>query len=227
MHKLIQNIQINVSDQLYLKNPEHSELGRNIVSGSIALIESIGIEHFTFKKLAMQLQTTESSIYRYFENKHKLLVYLTLWYWFWVEYHIVFATSNLQNREEKLSKALDVIINPIGKDQYADHINLDLLHKIITSESIKVYLTKEVNREDKEGYFSGYKRLVNRLSELMLEINPHYRYAHSLATTVLEGTLLQKYFSDHIPAISDFTHHPESMNVFFKELVFSTLNSKA
>lgn len=227
MHTLIENIQINVSDRLYLKNPDHSELGRSIVGGSISLIADIGLEQFTFKKLATQLQTTESSIYRYFENKHKLLVYLTLWYWFWVEYHIVFATSNLRNPEEKLQKALDIVIHPNLNYEGIEHIDLRLLHQIVTSESIKVYLTKDVNREDKEGYFTGYKRLVNRLSELVLDINPQYPYAHSLVTTVLEGTLLQKYFTDHIPAVSDFTDRPEAMTDFFKQMVFSTLKYKA
>lgn len=227
MHTLLRNIQINVSERLYLKNPEHSELGKSIISGSIALMDEIGLEHFTFKKLAAQLQTTESSIYRYFENKHKLLIYLTLCYWFWVEYHVVFVTGSISNPEEKLRKALDVIVFPMKGGQFSDHINPDLLHKIVTSESLKVYLTKEVCREDKEGYFDGYKRLVNRLSDMILEVNPSYRFAHSLANTILEGTLLQKYFTDHIPEISDFSQKPGTMSDFFTELVFSTIKSKS
>ena len=48
----------------------------------------IGFESFTFKKLAAKIESTEASVYRYFENKHKLLIYLVSWYWNWVEYRL-------------------------------------------------------------------------------------------------------------------------------------------
>lgn len=40
------------------------------------MIYKTGYEAFTFKKLAEDIGTTEAGIYRYFENKYKLLVYL-------------------------------------------------------------------------------------------------------------------------------------------------------
>ena len=69
-------ISFTVNDKIYLRDPEGTELGREIVKNAIDLIYELGFEGFTFKKLAIQIKTTEASIYRYFENKHRLLLYI-------------------------------------------------------------------------------------------------------------------------------------------------------
>ncbi len=61
MLKLLQNV--------YLKNPESSDLGLKIISNSIEMVNELGFESFTFKKLGERIESPESSIYRYFENK--------------------------------------------------------------------------------------------------------------------------------------------------------------
>jgi len=50
--------------------------GEKIILHSIQLIHKNGFEAFTFKKLAIDSGTTEAGIYRYFENKHRLLIIL-------------------------------------------------------------------------------------------------------------------------------------------------------
>ena len=80
MQNILSNIIISVNDKLYVKNPETSELGKKIIEQSILLIDEIGFENFTFKKLGEKINSNESSIYRYFESKHKLLLYLSSWY---------------------------------------------------------------------------------------------------------------------------------------------------
>ena len=81
MQNILSNIIISVNDKLYVKNPETSELGKKIIEQSILLIDEIGFENFTFKKLGEKISSNESSIYRYFESKHKLMLYLSSWYW--------------------------------------------------------------------------------------------------------------------------------------------------
>ena len=88
-------IKISVNGGLYLKEPQNSTLGRKILKYSIILIDKSGFEAFTFKKLAEEIQSTEASIYRYFKNKHILLLYLFNWYWEWVNYLIIFNTKNI------------------------------------------------------------------------------------------------------------------------------------
>ena len=90
MDNLLKSMKMEVHDNLYLKEPFSSELGSSIVHEGAILIESLGMEHFTFKKLAVQIGVTEAAIYRYFENKHMLLLYLTAWYWAWLEVNFVY-----------------------------------------------------------------------------------------------------------------------------------------
>ena len=98
MKELLKTLQIKVNDKTYLKDPETSDLGKRIVEHSIILINEIGFEAFTFRKLGLKINSNESSIYRYFENKHKLLLYLTSWYWAWIENQIVFETYSMSNK---------------------------------------------------------------------------------------------------------------------------------
>ena len=88
-------LHISISSDLYTKDPDSSVLGQKIVSKSIEMINNLGFEDFTFKKLGLEIGSNESSVYRYFESKHALLVYLINWYWSWIEYKLVFATLNV------------------------------------------------------------------------------------------------------------------------------------
>lgn len=61
-------LQIKMNEDLFIRNPKHTELGRNIIKHSIQLIAQNGFEAFTFKKLAEDTGTTETGIYRYFKK---------------------------------------------------------------------------------------------------------------------------------------------------------------
>lgn len=217
------HIHIEINPELYTKNPDSSILGKKIISNSIELINEIGFELFTFKKLALKTNSTESSIYRYFENKHKLLIYLTSWYWTWMEYKLVFATTNIESPSERLEKALELLTKPILKDNDFSYVNEAILSEIIFSESIKAYHTKNVDKDNSIGSYSAYKSVVNRVGELILEINPTFKYPHMLISTVIEGAHHQKYFSEHLPTLTDLPEDKEAITNFYKELVFNFL----
>jgi AcrR family transcriptional regulator len=147
MQNLFTNFKITINDKLYVKDPETSDLGKKILQNSIILIDEIGFEAFTFKKLGEKIHSNESSIYRYFENKHKLLIYLSTWYWSWVEYNLVFATNNIANPLEKLTLGIRLITQNIEDDHNTPHIDESILNKIIISEFTKTLLTKEVDEQ--------------------------------------------------------------------------------
>ena len=46
------SLQIKMNDKLFLRNPEETAFGREIILKSIVLIHKSGFESFTFKKLA-------------------------------------------------------------------------------------------------------------------------------------------------------------------------------
>nr|WP_309755338.1 TetR/AcrR family transcriptional regulator [Flavobacterium sp.] len=203
MDLILSNITITVNDKLYVKNPETSALGKKIIENSILLIDEIGFENFTFKKLGEIIGSNESSIYRYFESKHKLLLYLSSWYWGWMEYKLVFATNNIANPLEKLKKAIAIVTEKIEDDSTTAHINESILNKIIIAEFTKTLLTKEVDEENKIGFFLVYKRVINRIIEMIVAVNPEYQFAKSLASSIVEGALHQHFLKDHLKTITN------------------------
>lgn len=222
MQNVLSNIIISVNDKLYVKNPETSDLGKKIIEQSILLIDEIGFENFTFKKLGEKINSNESSIYRYFESKHKLMLYLSSWYWGWMEYKLVFATNNLDNPMEKLIKAIAIVTEKVEDDSNTLHINESILNKIIIQEFTKTLLTKEVDEENKEGFFIVYKRIINRIIEFISEVNPNYTFAKSLASTVVEGALHQHFLKEHLKTITN-CNETNTVTDFYIDLVTKTL----
>lgn len=213
------NVHIEINAELYSKNPDTSDLGRRIVSNSIVMINDIGFEAFTFKKLGVVLNSPESSIYRYFKNKHILLIYLTSWYWSWVDYQLVMATTNIESPQERLFNSIEILTKPVLIDNQFSYINEVKLSEIIISESIKAYHTKSVDEENEKGYFKSYKKVVRRVSSIVLEIKPDFQFSHMLISTVIEGTHNQKYFAEHLPSLTDTSSDKDVIQQFYTELV--------
>ena len=224
MDELLRNLKITINDNVYLKDPESSSLGRRIVEHGILLINDLGFDNFTFKKLGERIESNESSVYRYFENKHKFLIYLTNWYWGWKEYQLAFATANIHDPKEKLEQAIEILTREVEEDHSFNHINEVALNKIVINEYSKSYLTKEVDDENKEGYFVFYKRLTTRLKEMIADVNEGYPYPASLASTILAGSLHQHFLKDHFTSLTDCSKKT-SPSQYFIHLTSNLLNS--
>lgn len=203
MQDLLANIKIQVNPKTYVKDPETSDLGKKIIQNSILLIDEIGFEEFTFKKLGEKIGSNESSIYRYFENKHKLLVYLSSWYWAWIEYRLVFSTNNVENKIEKLKKAIAIVTETIEDDSKTEHINEAVLNKIIIEEFTKTLHNKHVDAENKEGFFLIYKQVNYRIEKMIQDIKPDYPYSKSLVSSIIEGALHQHFLKNHLKTITN------------------------
>ena len=224
MQQLLSNIKININDKIFIKDPETSDLGKKIIEESIVLIEAIGFDHFTFKKLGEKIGSNESSVYRYFENKHKLLVYLTSWYWGWVEYKLAFGTSNMEDSLEKLKRAITIITQENTDDLNTPYVNEAILHKIIVSEFTKTLLTKQVDQENKEGYFLVFKKVIYRLSEIITQNNPEYLFSKSLASTIVLGALSQQFMQEHLKTITN-CNQPKLVKEFYIDLAINAIKN--
>ncbi|NNT71881.1 TetR/AcrR family transcriptional regulator [Flavobacterium sp. IMCC34852] len=224
MNSILSNLKIQVNEKIYVKDPETSTLGKKIIQESILLIDEVGFEDFTFKKLGERIGSNESSLYRYFENKHKLLLYLSSWYWGWMEYRMVFSTSNIVDPMEKLKRAITIVTEKIEDDSTTLHINESVLNKIIIAEFTKTLLTKEVDTENKEGFFLVYKRVINRIIDIIQEVNPEYTYAKTLASSIVEGSLHQHFLKDHLKTITNCNEN-NSPTQFYIDLVQKTLTN--
>jgi len=223
MNSILSNLKIQVNEKIYVKDPESSTLGKKIIQESILLIDEIGFEDFTFKKLGERIGSNESSIYRYFESKHKLLVYLSSWYWGWIEYRLAFSTSNIINPSEKLNRAIAIVTEIIQDDNSTLHINEAILNRIIIAQFTKTLLTKEVDDENKEGFFMLYKRVINRIIDIILEVNPEYPFAKSLASSIVEGSLHQHFLKDHLKTITNCNETYSSTD-FYLDLIQKILS---
>jgi len=217
------NLQIKISSTFYVKDPESSDLGRHIISKSIEMINALGFEAFTFKKLGNAIGSNESSVYRYFSNKHMLLVYLLNWYWSWMDYKIVLQTSNLNKAKDKINKAVELLVADVKQDSDFSFINEILLNRIIITESSKIYHNKDVDNENEKGFYKTYKQVVQRVSDFILEFNPKYKYPHMLVSTIIEGAHHQRYFAEHLPSLTDVEEGQNNIIRFYTNLVFNTL----
>lgn len=225
MKSLLPHIRIQVNNHLFLKDPETSEIGKRILSQSILLMEEQGLEQFTFKKLALSLNTTESTVYRYFENKNKLLLYLTNWYWLWIETMIVFSSANISDPRQRLQKMIHILGKSSWKDiQPSNEFNLDSLRKVVISESCKAFDNKEQNEIYRASQYEGLKDLCIRFEIIINEINPNYPYAKMLASTIIEGVLHQEFLSGNMPLLSNADQSTAFIQDFFTHLSLTVLN---
>lgn len=222
------SLKLDLNKKLYVRDPEQTELGKSIISESVLMIDELGIEHFTFKKLALQTGTTEASIYRYFENKHKLLIYLVSCYWELLDYRIDYHTNNINEAVDKLKIIIQIITHKGMEQPYLNHVNESALYRIVIAESSKAYLTKKVDADNEEGYFKGYLLLCKKISNIIREINPEYPYALALVSTLLEAVKKQAFFAQHLPELTEAkfdgdTH--QGVVDFLEHLAFSSIFS--
>ena len=220
-------IKISLNNGLYLKEPQDSKLGRNIVKHSILLIDKFGFESFTFKKLAEEINSTEASIYRYFENKHLLLLFLVNWYWEWVSYLIGINTINVEDPKKKLKIIIHSFVYASKENPSVTYVNESKLHRIVISEGNKTYHTKEVDNENSKGFFKSYKDLAESVSNVISEINPAFKYPFSLATNLFEMSNNHIFFAKHLPRLTDISveknevDEVESMLNYFADKLLS------
>ena len=216
-------LQIPVQEALFLKDPTSSTVGKSILEHGLILLSEIGLEDFTFKKLAAKISSTESTIYRYFENKHQFLSYLFNFYWAWMDVNIVFATTNIDDPKERLRRIIGLITKKVSNDVRTPFIDEALLQDVIALESSKTFLSKKVDEENQAGYFLQYKKLVDRISAVIIEINPSYPYPNALVSTILESSFHQRYFGNHLPRLTNEMHIDSRLEDFLLDLCLKTI----
>ncbi|MGK0390004.1 MAG: AcrR family transcriptional regulator [Maribacter sp.] len=213
-------IKISLNAKLYLRDPQETTLGKKIIRESIILIDEIGFEAFNFKKLAKAMASTEASVYRYFENKHFLLIYLVSWYWEWVSYLIDIHVMNIDDPRKRLKIIIDTLVYASKDNPSIDYVNENILHRLIIAEGTKAYHTKEVDKENTDGFFINYKRLCGKVANVILEIKPEFPYPHTLASNLFEMANNHIYFAQHLPRLTDVTVKDDNFDEVEKMLKY-------
>jgi len=220
-------ISFSVNETIFLRDPESSELGKSIIKNSIELINNIGFEAFTFKKLAVEMGTTEASVYRYFENKHRLLLYIISWYWKYIDFLMEFQLQNINDNKQKLKTIIKLLTHELPASTGGLDYNKKMLNQIIISESSKVYLVKEVAEINKSEVFKPYKELCAKIATVITAYNKKYPYPKSLSSTMIEAAHHQEFFSQHLPRLTDVTekNKNEFACLFIENMVFGVLGN--
>jgi AcrR family transcriptional regulator len=220
-------LQLQLRGNLYAKDPQSTDLGLRILSKGIELIDKLGFEAFTFKKLSAEIDSTEASVYRYFENKHRFLVYIMTWYWAWLEYRIQFETHNIENPKRALDIALKIISQEKKHDDTFPNVDEPALQRIVIAESDKTYLTKQVDEDNKEGLFKGYKSLCKLIVDLVKKVNPDFQYPSALCSMILEAANQQIFFANHLPSLTELSKERQpfdELHIFINTVVFKTIS---
>jgi AcrR family transcriptional regulator len=223
---MIDSIILKQPEGTYLKDPQGSDLGIKIIKESIELMEEIGIEDFTFKKLSVRIESTEASVYRYFESKHQLLLYLYSWYWGWKMVEIDRATHFISTDFDKLITAMNLLIQQENKAAFAFSFSYEKLRNLIEKEGIKSFLTKKVDDENQIGAFDNYKKLVALLSSWVVATKNDFQFPNMLITTIIEGAHLQHFFGNHLKRLTNHSDTNDNVAEFYKQLVQSLLVNK-
>jgi AcrR family transcriptional regulator len=218
--------EINV--KLFIRDPLKTEIGQSIVLKSIELIDKLGFEEFTFKKLATEIETTEGTLYRYFENKQRLLHYLVDWYWTLINFQIDYSTNNIRIPEEKLKICLQ-LLSGHKLDSNTSYLNETALRRIVISQLDKTFLTNTVDHDYREGLLEPFKETSNKIARIVQEINPYYPFPHSLVSTIIHAANHQVYYTMHLPILSDLNDDPDAIKntlfQFLEGIVMSTIKS--
>jgi len=202
-------VQLEINPKLSLKDPQKSKLGRKIIEHSVLLIDELGLEQFTFKKLADVIPSAEASIYRYFENKHNLFVYLLNWYWEWMIARIDMNTLNIYDPTRRLDIVLGIIVDTANKNMMFEFVDEDILHKIVVREGAKAYHHKFVDEDNVDGFFLAYKRLCKKIAEIITDIKVDFPYPRAFASTLVETANNNLYYARHLPRLTDLKFEEE------------------
>ena len=219
------HLNIELSEKLFIRNPVETDLGKKILKNSIILIHEIGIESFTFKKLSVLINTTEASIYRYFENKQFILLYLVDWFWAWQEYRIQYKTTNIDDNLKKLNIIMDILCTPVIDDESSPFIDEKLLFDIVVRDGTKTFLTTSVTAFNNSKLFKPYKDLSLSVAKIISAYRPKYQFPNSLASTIIELSHLQFFYEKNLPSLTDFNSKTKNYSVrsFIENIVFSSL----
>lgn len=223
------SLSIQLTGSLYLKDPQQSALGWKIVTEGARLIDKLGFANFTFKKLAEKIGSTEASVYRYFKNKHRLLLYLIDWHWTWLEYQFDYFTTNIHEARTKLTIYLNLLTSEKKSDIYSNGIDGQALNRIMMAEFEKTYLTKQVDRYNREGVFLRFKSVCKKIAALIRKINSAFPYPNAPVSTLILSANHQLFYAEHLPSLTEIQFNPkehhQQLNEFINLLVNNVIQS--
>ncbi len=218
MDTLRSHVSLVFDKGLYTKDPMSSAIGQEIIRQSVEMIADKGLDQFTFKKLAQQLPSTESTIYRYFQNKHQLATYLASYHWSQMEWRLAFATANIDQDILRFEKALRELCRWVEDDIESSHINEAKLQRMVITSGFTTFLPLELNKSEKMAYTSSYMHLLKRMSLILQKSHRYCKHPEALATAIIESVHHQMYLQLHTPHLTDVTSKEQQLYSFIHQI---------
>lgn len=191
MEELLKSIHLRVNEKIYLSDPTSSDLGKRILKHGSKIICQEGLDSFNFKKLSKEISSTEAAIYRYFENKNKLLLFYFSWYWKWIEYNMVFRTQNLATPEERMQVVLEILTNPPQVKNYFEYIDGAHVFELMGKDGIRVLLSAP-QTDDEKDMVRSFRSVCERFAQVIEGCDKGYKYPVQLAATILITSHMNK-----------------------------------
>jgi len=222
------HIRIHLNENLYLRNPEQTQAGQTIITAGLELFLDLGFESVTFKKLGEQAGITEATIYKYFNNKHRLLQYYFDLYWVWVKEVSKIRLINTSDPSKQLHEHLQLLSGIWPEQVLGTQVDPKLLRKLVITEGFKSFLNKKVDEDNKLHLFKPYKDYCSYLADCLTSINPKYSHSRTLATTLIEMAHSLEFYCQHLPAMTNLPslNHSKEMMSFLVSLSDSQLLTK-
>jgi hypothetical protein len=133
------------------------------------------------------------------------------------------GTQNIPDAEVRLKNCIHILTaipNPMQELVLDNELELK---QIVINESSKVLLTKNVDDENKNGAFAEYKKVVEFVSSIILEINPTYEFPNMLISTMIEGSNQQRFFAAHLPRLTNMNQNDDLVESFFTETLLKVI----
>jgi AcrR family transcriptional regulator len=207
-----------------LKDPRQTKLGISIVKNGVNMIAELGFEEMNFKKLGNVIGSPEASIYRYFENKHKFLLYIVAMYWGMIDQNCHKIIQSPNGQEDKLFSIVELLCS--SPDILFGNVVIsgEAIYSVVIGESVKTFMTKHVDTDNNHGAFLTLKSTTSHISKLLTEYSPHYPFPKALASTIIEMSIYQRYFSEHLPSMTDIGKY-QSIVEDLKEWIIGLLRA--
>jgi AcrR family transcriptional regulator len=163
-------IKFNGNPNLFLKDPDLSNIGKRILQQGAEILLELGYEDFTFKKMALRIGTTEATVYRYFENKHRYLLYLLSWYWNIMQFIIESETRHLKTDREKIERIIELLLHQDMQVEIHALVPVSTLTQIAKNEATKAYSVKAVDDLNMQKLYSPYKELCRCIGDVFFKL---------------------------------------------------------
>ncbi len=198
-------IHLRPDPSLSLRDPEGTAVGRAMLSGGLHLMSALGLEAFTFRKLAAEIGRTEVSLYNYFPNKQRLLQYYFQLYWLWLRQSCGLEVERARDPRDALRRSISVLCGVWPRDIPSLQLDAKTLRLLVIEEGMKSYLHKNVDADNAQRLFAPYKDLSAFFARRLTACRRAVPMPRSFATTIIEMAHSLPFAMEHLPSLTELS----------------------